>query len=81
MGTAEHAGDVAPQRDIGGAGRVRDACDLDALSRRAARRSPIAPGGLFLPGEPAGPPMMRVNVAYLGDPRFARFMREEAGLG
>jgi hypothetical protein len=80
VGTAEHAGDVAPQRDIGGAGRVRDACDLDALSRRAARRSPIAPGGLFLPGAPAGPPMMRVHMASLGDLGFARFM-QEAGLG
>ncbi|MGX7706560.1 aminotransferase-like domain-containing protein [Methylobacterium sp. Gmos1] len=55
-----------------------EACDLDALSRRAASRSIlIAPGGLFLPEGAAGPPMMRVNVAHLGDPRFARFMREE----
>ncbi|KMO27089.1 PLP-dependent aminotransferase family protein [Methylobacterium aquaticum] len=53
--------------------------DLDALSRRAAAHGIlIAPGGIFLPEGPAGPPMMRVNVAYLGDPRFARFMREEA---
>lgn len=53
-------------------------CDLDALSRRAASRGIlIAPGGLFQPEGPAGPPMMRANVAYLGDPRFARFMREE----
>ncbi|UHC16902.1 PLP-dependent aminotransferase family protein [Methylobacterium currus] len=57
-----------------------EACDLDALSRRAAARSIlIAPGGLFLPEGAAGPPMMRVNVAYLGDPRFARFLREETG--
>ncbi|MET7244045.1 PLP-dependent aminotransferase family protein [Methylobacterium sp. EM32] len=57
-----------------------DACNLDALSRRAASRSIlIAPGGLFLPEGAAGPPMMRVNVAHLGDPRFARFMREEMG--
>ena len=57
-----------------------DSCDLDALSRRAAARSIlIAPGGLFLPEGAAGPPMMRVNVAYLGDPRFARFLREEIG--
>ncbi|WP_245238806.1 PLP-dependent aminotransferase family protein [Methylobacterium platani] len=54
------------------------ACDLEALSRRAAARSIlIAPGGLFLPEGPAGPPMMRVNVAHLGDPRFGRFMRDE----
>ncbi|TGD96163.1 PLP-dependent aminotransferase family protein [Methylobacterium nonmethylotrophicum] len=59
-----------------------DACDLDALSRRAAAHGIlIAPGGLFLPDGPAGPPMMRVNVAYLSDPRFARFMREEVGGG
>ena len=58
------------------------ACDLDALSRRAAARGIlIAPGGLFLPEGPTGPPMMRVNVAYLGDPRFARFLREEAAGG
>ncbi|WP_407520812.1 PLP-dependent aminotransferase family protein [Methylobacterium oryzisoli] len=59
-----------------------EACDLDALSRRAAARSIlIAPGRLFLPEEAAGPPMMRVNIAYLGDPRFVRFMREETGRG
>jgi DNA-binding transcriptional MocR family regulator len=57
-----------------------EGCDLDALSRRAASRSIlIAPGGLFLPEGAAGPPMMRVNVAHLGDLRFARFMREEVG--
>ncbi len=52
--------------------------DLDALSRRAAAHGIlIAPGGIFCPEGPAGPPMMRVNVAYLSDPRFARFLREE----
>ncbi|TNC10099.1 PLP-dependent aminotransferase family protein [Methylobacterium terricola] len=57
-----------------------DATDLDALSRRAAARGIlIAPGGLFRPEGPAGPPMMRVNVAHAGDPRFARFMRDATG--
>ncbi|WP_298964180.1 PLP-dependent aminotransferase family protein [uncultured Methylobacterium sp.] len=58
--------------------------DLDAFSRRAAGRGIlIAPGSVFLPpGEapqPDAPPMMRVNVAYADDPRFLRFIRDEAG--
>nr|WP_128565536.1 PLP-dependent aminotransferase family protein [Methylobacterium crusticola] len=60
--------------------RLPDGLDLDAFSRRAAARSIlIAPGSVFHPDGQAARPTMRVNVAYLGDPRFAAFVREELG--
>ncbi len=50
--------------------------DAAALSREAAGHGIlIAPGSVFQSDAAAAAPMMRVNVAYLGDPRFERFMQ------
>ncbi len=47
------------------------------LSKIAAAQSILlAPGSAFNPETKAAPPAMRVNIAYAGDARFARFMRE-----
>ena len=58
-------------------------CELPAhigdtqLSRIAAERSILlAPGSAFNPDATPTPPAMRVNIAHVGDPRFASFMAE-----
>jgi DNA-binding transcriptional MocR family regulator len=49
------------------------------LSKMAAAQSILlAPGFAFNPEVAPRPPAMRVNIAYAGDARFARFMRENA---
>ena len=49
--------------------------DVD-LARQAAEESIfIAPGSMFAPDRKTDPPAMRVNIAYVGDPRFAEFYR------
>lgn len=49
--------------------------DAETLSRRAAANGIlIAPGSIFRPDGRTDRPMTRLNVAYLGDPRFAEFM-------
>lgn len=49
--------------------------DVEALSRHAAAEGVlVAPGGLFCPEGRTERPMTRLNVAYLGDPRFEAFM-------
>ncbi|MFG1346989.1 PLP-dependent aminotransferase family protein [Xanthobacter autotrophicus DSM 431] len=51
--------------------------DDSALSRQAAERGIlIAPGAVFSPGAEPHTPAMRINVAYVDDPRFERFMAE-----
>ncbi|EKS42585.1 hypothetical protein HMPREF9696_00128 [Afipia clevelandensis ATCC 49720] len=49
--------------------------DDTQLSRIAAERSILlAPGSAFNPDATPAPPAMRVNIAHVGDPRFASFM-------
>jgi len=51
--------------------------DDTQLSRIAAERSILlAPGSAFNPDAMPAPPAMRVNIAHVGDPRFAGFMAE-----
>ena len=51
--------------------------DDTQLSRVAAERSILlAPGSAFNPDATPAPPAMRVNIAHVGDPRFASFMDE-----
>lgn len=51
--------------------------DDKQLSKIAAAQSILlAPGSAFNPETTPAPPAMRVNIAHAGDPRFARFMRE-----
>lgn len=51
--------------------------DDTQLSRVAAERSILlAPGSAFNPDAMPAPPAMRVNIAHVGDPRFASFMDE-----
>lgn len=51
--------------------------DDTQLSRIAAERSILlAPGSAFNPDATPAPPAMRVNIAHVGDPRFASFMDE-----
>lgn len=51
--------------------------DDTQLSRVAAERGIlIAPGSAFNPDATSAPPAMRVNIAHVGDPRFASFMAE-----
>jgi len=50
----------------------------DALSRLAAERGILlAPGSAFHPSGHASRPAMRLNIAYLQDPRFEEFMQEQ----
>lgn len=58
-------------------------CELAAhvddkqLSRMAAEHSILlAPGSAFNPDATPAPPAMRVNIAHVGDPRFAAFIAE-----
>lgn len=49
-----------------------------ALAARASRQGIfIAPGAVFLPEKGRPRPGMRINIAYVDDPQFIRFMREE----
>lgn len=51
--------------------------DDKQLSKTAATQSILlAPGSAFNPEASAAPPAMRVNIAYVGDEKFARFMAE-----
>ena len=51
--------------------------DDTQLSRVAAERSILlAPGSAFSPDATPARPAMRVNIAHVGDPRFASFMDE-----
>ena len=51
--------------------------DDTQLSRIAAERSILlAPGSAFNPDATPAPPAMRINIAHVGDPRFASFMGE-----
>ena len=51
--------------------------DDTQLSRVAAERSILlAPGSAFNPDATPARPAMRVNIAHVGDPRFASFMAE-----
>lgn len=52
--------------------------DDEELSRQAAERGILlAPGSAFHPGSSKARPAMRLNIAYLQDPRFEDFMREK----
>jgi DNA-binding transcriptional MocR family regulator len=58
-------------------------CELAAhiddkqLSRMAAEQSILlAPGSAFNPDGTAARPAMRVNIAHVGDPRFAQFIAQ-----
>lgn len=51
--------------------------DDTQLSRIAAERSILlAPGSAFNPDATPARPAMRINIAHVGDPRFASFMAE-----
>jgi len=57
--------------------RLPDGIDDTQLSRIAAGQSILlAPGSAFNPDATPAPPAMRVNIAHVGDPRFATFMAE-----
>jgi len=57
--------------------RLPDGIDDTQLSRIAAGQSILlAPGSAFNPDAAPAPPAMRVNIAHVGDPRFAAFMAE-----
>ena len=50
------------------------------LSRTAAERGILlAPGSAFDPTGHTAAPAMRINIAYVGDPRFEAFIRETTG--
>jgi DNA-binding transcriptional MocR family regulator len=52
--------------------------DDRALARQAAAEGIfLAPGSVFRPERAPAPPAMRVNVAYVEDPRFLSFMRRQ----
>ncbi|WP_441517560.1 aminotransferase-like domain-containing protein [Bradyrhizobium sp. 2TAF24] len=52
--------------------------DDEELSRRAAERGILlAPGSAFHPGGNETRPAMRLNIAYLQDPRFEEFMQAQ----
>lgn len=55
--------------------------DDKQLSKRAADLSILlAPGSAFNPGESTSSPAMRVNIAYVGDARFASFMKDSGAI-
>lgn len=57
--------------------RLPNGIDDTQLSRIAAGQSILlAPGSAFNPDATPAPPAMRVNIAHVGDPRFAAFMAE-----
>jgi DNA-binding transcriptional MocR family regulator len=52
--------------------------EIELARRAAASGIFLAPGAVFYPDRQGGFPVMRVNIAYTGDPRFLRFMEAAA---